>query len=83
MYEVLYTDSNSEEEKVWQVSISEVEKVVEMHVDLGGGSTLTSRSKISDGRVVSKVKIVDQSGAETISGKIVHVREGAEKPDDK
>lgn len=82
LYGATYTDSNAEEEKTWQISINEVDGVIEMQVALGGGSTLSSRTKVSDDRLVAEVKIVDQSGTEAASGSITHVREGTEKTDD-
>ena len=79
LYEATYKDSNSEEEKTWQISINEAESVIEMQAPLGGGTTLSSITKISDDRLVAEIKIVDQGGTEQASGTITHVREGTEK----
>ncbi len=82
LYEATYTDSNSEEEKTWQISINEADSVIEMQAPLGGGTTLSSRTKISNDRLVAQIKIVDQSGTEAASGTITHVREGTKQADD-
>jgi len=82
LYEAIYTDSNSDEEKTWQISINEAEGVIEMQVPFGSGTTLRSKSKVSDDRVVADVAIVDPGGGVAVNGTITHVREGAAKNDD-
>ena len=82
LYEALYSDSNSEEERSWQVSVMESESQMEVRAPMGEGATLTLLRTIKDGSFDAKVTIVDASGTESVSGTVKHTREGSKKTAD-
>jgi hypothetical protein len=76
-HEVTYKDSNSEEEKTFQVSANEEESWIELQIPLGdSGTTLNLRSAVRNGNIESVITVMDAGGAELGSGKIIHTRAG-------
>jgi hypothetical protein len=74
-HEVTYKDSNSEEEKTFQVSANEDESWIELQIPLGdSGATLNLRSAVRQGNIESVATVVDSGGGDVGGGKIVHTR---------